>query len=133
MFWSDFFCFLLFCFFAFILLGKTLSFGLPMLNRIITTHAPTRKRTVCFSFLYPPHHPNILPLLSPSPSPSPSPSLLFPFSSQEGGLKGLIITPTRELALQISDHLRKVSVYSHVGICTIVGGLAEEKQRRMVC
>lgn len=52
---------------------------------------------------------------------------------------GLIISPTRELALQISKHLQAViRPFSHshplnrVNIVTIVGGLSEEKQHRQL-
>ncbi|KAI9219409.1 P-loop containing nucleoside triphosphate hydrolase protein, partial [Blastocladiella britannica] len=51
----------------------------------------------------------------------------------------LILSPTRELALQIVDHLRAVIKpfsYTHrlnrVNIVPLVGGFSEEKQRRMV-
>ncbi|KAJ1503833.1 ATP-dependent RNA helicase ddx24 [Coelomomyces lativittatus] len=54
-------------------------------------------------------------------------------------LYALILTPTRELALQVTDHLRKLIhpfSYSHplhrVHIVPIVGGVAEEKQRRFL-
>ncbi|KNE56538.1 hypothetical protein AMAG_02338 [Allomyces macrogynus ATCC 38327] len=52
---------------------------------------------------------------------------------------GLVLSPTRELAMQISDHLRAVIKpfsYSHklnrVNIITLVGGFSEEKQRRLI-
>ncbi|KAJ3375069.1 ATP-dependent RNA helicase ddx24 [Allomyces arbusculus] len=52
---------------------------------------------------------------------------------------GLILSPTRELAMQISDHLRAVIKpfsYSHklnrVNVITLVGGFSEEKQRRLI-
>ncbi|KAL7542886.1 hypothetical protein ACHAXR_013188 [Thalassiosira sp. AJA248-18] len=44
-------------------------------------------------------------------------------------LQALILTPTRELALQVTDELQKVCCKA-VSIGTIVGGFAEVKQRR---
>ncbi|KAL7534629.1 hypothetical protein ACHAWF_004891, partial [Thalassiosira exigua] len=44
-------------------------------------------------------------------------------------LQALILVPTRELALQVSDELRKVSRET-VSVGTIVGGFAEAKQKR---
>jgi len=43
---------------------------------------------------------------------------------------GLIIAPTRELAIQIKDHLTAIipSQYdSEIKICAIVGGMSTEK------
>ncbi|KAI9187989.1 ATP-dependent RNA helicase [Blastocladiella emersonii ATCC 22665] len=52
---------------------------------------------------------------------------------------GLILSPTRELALQITEHLRAVAKpfsFSHklnrVNIVPLVGGFSEEKQRRLL-
>ena len=46
-------------------------------------------------------------------------------------LQALILTPTRELALQVTDELKKVSCKA-ISIGTIVGGFAEVKQKRML-
>jgi len=48
------------------------------------------------------------------------------------GCGALIIVPTRELAIQVSDHLKKVSKHGRVKIVSIVGGLSHEKQRRQL-
>ncbi|KAJ1565540.1 ATP-dependent RNA helicase [Nowakowskiella sp. JEL0078] len=50
------------------------------------------------------------------------------------GLTALIMTPTRELAMQIVDHLEKVSKFITpvVKIASIVGGMAIQKQRRIL-
>lgn len=45
-----------------------------------------------------------------------------------GVLPALILTPTRELALQIVDHLKKASVFAEIDIVGIVGGMAMPKQ-----
>jgi ATP-dependent RNA helicase DDX24/MAK5 len=54
--------------------------------------------------------------------------------SQEAGsgIKALVITPTRELAIQVADHMKKVSRHTHLRIATIIGGLAPQKQRRVL-
>ena len=47
-------------------------------------------------------------------------------------LKALVITPTRELAHQIRDHLLAVAKYTGIKICAVVGGLASSKQQRLL-
>lgn len=47
-------------------------------------------------------------------------------------LFGLIITPTRELASQITKHLKAVAKYTNVSIACIIGGLAQVKQERVL-
>ncbi|XP_031767899.2 ATP-dependent RNA helicase DDX24 [Galleria mellonella] len=47
-------------------------------------------------------------------------------------LYALILTPTRELAIQISRHLIAVAKYTGIKIATIVGGLAPVKQERVL-
>ena len=78
--------------------GKTLSFGLPILQYLLETCCATdgRRRGVV--------------------------QLQLP-------LQALILTPTRELALQVTCELQKVSLNT-IKIGTIVGGFAEVKQRR---
>ncbi|KAI3794984.1 hypothetical protein L1987_37626 [Smallanthus sonchifolius] len=50
----------------------------------------------------------------------------------EGFLRALIITPTRELALQVTDHLKQVAVGTDVKVVPIVGGMSTEKQERLL-
>ncbi|KAH8738501.1 DEAD/H (Asp-Glu-Ala-Asp/His) box polypeptide [Cryptosporidium ryanae] len=47
-------------------------------------------------------------------------------------LQALIILPSRELAIQVRDHLREVGKYTGLGIHAFVGGLSIEKQERLV-
>lgn len=47
-------------------------------------------------------------------------------------LRGLIITPTRELAMQIKKHLDAVAKYTGVTTACLVGGLAVQKQERIL-
>lgn len=46
--------------------------------------------------------------------------------------KALILTPTRELAMQIHNHLGKMVPNREIGIVTLVGGMASQKQKRML-
>ncbi|KAJ9083634.1 ATP-dependent RNA helicase [Entomophthora muscae] len=46
-------------------------------------------------------------------------------------LHGLILTPTRELAIQIADHLKAVSQFLRIKISTTVGGMSIQKQERL--
>ncbi len=43
--------------------------------------------------------------------------------------RGLIIAPTRELALQIADEAVKLTSNCHLNVVTLVGGLSYEKQK----
>jgi len=54
-------------------------------------------------------------------------------SKDEKKLSGLIITPTRELAMQIVDHLKAVAKYvPFISIIAVVGGIAIPKQERLL-
>nr|XP_042904035.1 ATP-dependent RNA helicase DDX24 isoform X2 [Parasteatoda tepidariorum] len=47
-------------------------------------------------------------------------------------LYSLILTPTRELAIQIKKHLQAVCKYTDLLISSVVGGMAAEKQKRIL-
>lgn len=49
-----------------------------------------------------------------------------------GVTTGLIIVPTRELAVQIEKHMKAVSRFAPIRIATVVGGLSPEKQSRQL-
>ncbi|KAK4756865.1 hypothetical protein SAY87_006992 [Trapa incisa] len=49
-----------------------------------------------------------------------------------GVLRALIITPTRELALQVTNHLQAVAKDSNIRVVPIVGGVAAQKQERLL-
>ena len=53
-------------------------------------------------------------------------------SRNEAGLRALVLCPTRELAMQVADHLGAAGRHSHVRVATIVGGMAPEKQLRVL-
>ncbi|XP_076230971.1 ATP-dependent RNA helicase DDX24 [Calliopsis andreniformis] len=47
-------------------------------------------------------------------------------------LYALILTPTRELAVQIKDHLTKAAKYTDIKIAVVFGGMAAVKQERIL-
>ena len=47
-------------------------------------------------------------------------------------LYGLILTPTRELALQIQSHITDAAKYADIKCAAVVGGLAAPKQERLL-
>lgn len=46
--------------------------------------------------------------------------------------KALILTPTRELAIQIKDHLQNVCKYQKTKVTVVVGGISQKKQERLL-
>ena len=53
-------------------------------------------------------------------------------AAQPNELKALILSPTRELAKQIVEHLTKVAKYTSIKIMTVVGGVSPYKQQRLL-
>lgn len=49
-----------------------------------------------------------------------------------GKLRSVIITPTRELAVQIEKHLKDVAKYTDIKISLVIGGMAPQKQERLL-
>ncbi|KAM7375837.1 hypothetical protein PAMP_005604 [Pampus punctatissimus] len=47
-------------------------------------------------------------------------------------LLGLVLTPTRELAVQVKHHIDAVAKFTDIKTAIVVGGMAQEKQRRML-
>ncbi|XP_027118927.1 DEAD-box ATP-dependent RNA helicase 13 isoform X1 [Coffea arabica] len=87
--------------------GKTLAFGLPILQRLLEERDKVEK-------------------------------LISEYQEADeriasrGFLRALIITPTRELALQVTDHLKEVAKPTNVRVVPIVGGMSTEKQERLL-
>jgi ATP-dependent RNA helicase DDX24/MAK5 len=88
--------------------GKTLSYGLPILQHLLDTIDA-----------------NAADVAEDSGASSSNQSK----KQEKLPLQALILTPTRELAIQVTDELQKVCCKS-IPIGTIVGGFAEVKQRR---
>ncbi|KAH9307440.1 hypothetical protein KI387_035351, partial [Taxus chinensis] len=90
--------------------GKTLAFGLPILQRLLEEQEKTARKE---GFTIKEGQ---------------------TFTGEERGvpLRALIVTPTRELALQVCDHLRAAAKFTNIRVVPIVGGLAPQKQERLL-
>ncbi|XP_048393495.1 ATP-dependent RNA helicase DDX24 [Stegostoma tigrinum] len=53
-------------------------------------------------------------------------------SNIENPLLGLVLTPTRELAVQVKHHIDAVAKFTGIKTATIVGGMATQKQERVL-
>ncbi|KAJ1930353.1 ATP-dependent RNA helicase [Tieghemiomyces parasiticus] len=53
-------------------------------------------------------------------------------SADQSVLLGLILTPTRELAVQVNEHLTRLARFTGASIATVVGGMSVQKQRRIL-
>ncbi len=53
-------------------------------------------------------------------------------SGEEGGVLALIMCPVRELAMQVKSHLDAVSKGLGINVVAVVGGLAEQRQERLL-
>ncbi|KAK9330065.1 P-loop containing nucleoside triphosphate hydrolase protein [Lipomyces starkeyi] len=85
--------------------GKTLAFGLAILEKYLASSASSAAVSSSKKDM--------------SFSSAPSPT-------------ALIFAPTRELAHQITDHITKVSKFNPASVVSITGGLAIQKQRRLL-
>jgi ATP-dependent RNA helicase DDX24/MAK5 len=92
--------------------GKTLAFGLPILHTIAnakdSTHLDLKEEA------------------------NASDIEKLEKQSNETNVTGLILVPTRELALQVSNHLKEASKHMQVYITTIMGGMSTHKQERLI-
>lgn len=48
------------------------------------------------------------------------------------GLTGLILAPTRELAIQVKDHIQNIAVFTDIKVAAVVGGMSPQKQHRLL-
>lgn len=48
------------------------------------------------------------------------------------GLTGLILAPTRELAIQVKDHIQNIAVFTDIKVAAVVGGMSPQKQQRVL-
>ncbi|CAI9762755.1 unnamed protein product [Fraxinus pennsylvanica] len=87
--------------------GKTLAFGLPILQRLLEEREKVDR------------------LLAEKGEAN---ERIAP----ESVVRALIVTPTRELALQVTDHLKEVAKGTNVHVVPIVGGMSTEKQERLL-
>uniref|UniRef100_A0AAY5EJ25 ATP-dependent RNA helicase n=1 Tax=Electrophorus electricus TaxID=8005 RepID=A0AAY5EJ25_ELEEL len=56
----------------------------------------------------------------------------FSQDSEKQPLLGLVLTPTRELAVQVKHHIDAVAQFTGVRTAILVGGMAPQKQHRML-
>lgn len=54
-----------------------------------------------------------------------------PFKSK-GKLRALVLTPTRELAIQVKNHIEAITKFTDIRTVPIVGGMAPQKQIRLL-
>ncbi|VVC39390.1 RNA helicase, DEAD-box type, Q motif,Helicase, C-terminal,ATP-dependent RNA helicase DEAD-box, conserved [Cinara cedri] len=54
------------------------------------------------------------------------------FVKPKNKLWAIILVPTRELAMQVKNHIDDVAKYTGINIAAIVGGLSSEKQERLL-
>ncbi|KAL3506278.1 hypothetical protein ACH5RR_031660 [Cinchona calisaya] len=87
--------------------GKTLAFGLPILQRLLEERDKVEKQILEYEEA-------------------------DERIDARGFLRALIITPTRELALQVTDHLKEVAKSTDFRVVPIVGGMSTEKQERLL-
>ena len=51
---------------------------------------------------------------------------------KNGPLRALVLTPTRELAIQVRNHIQAICKYTDIKTVAIVGGMAPQKQIRLL-
>lgn len=49
---------------------------------------------------------------------------------QQQALRALILTPTRELAVQVANHVEAAAYYCDIRIAPVIGGMSLQKQVR---
>lgn len=102
--------------------GKTLAFGLPILHGILKLKESLIEENDRNNTDYEIQHndfngdidSNVVKNISQKP------------------LYALILTPTRELAMQVNQHLRDLAKYANIKIAVVIGGMAVEKQQRLL-
>ncbi|RDD47845.1 ATP-dependent RNA helicase DDX24 [Trichoplax sp. H2] len=129
--------------------GKTLAYGIPIIQRILQLKAdgkksskrkwdkandkteviketPSKKRK---------HEKGAKPTSSTSDQKSSNKTTVDNMDNSEvaeSPVYALVLTPTRELALQVRDHLRSAAKYTDLKIEAIVGGISQHKQQRLL-
>ncbi|XP_013075127.2 ATP-dependent RNA helicase DDX24-like isoform X2 [Biomphalaria glabrata] len=96
--------------------GKTLAFGIPAMTRILEALSIQRKK---------------------DKSSIECDEISEELANKEEKLvssppMALILEPTRELAVQVKNHLSRLAKYTDIKLATIVGGMSIEKQRRIL-
>uniref|UniRef100_H3DJ12 ATP-dependent RNA helicase n=1 Tax=Tetraodon nigroviridis TaxID=99883 RepID=H3DJ12_TETNG len=100
--------------------GKTLAFGIPMIHTILEWKKNSHRR----------HKSHIAG--GKSDLEDTAVAELNPAGSQSLPLLGLVLTPTRELAVQVKHHIDVISKFTDIKTAIVVGGMSQEKQRKML-
>ncbi|XP_055535210.1 ATP-dependent RNA helicase ddx24 [Wyeomyia smithii] len=121
--------------------GKTLAFGIPLLEGILKLKASGKEEPL----LKPNNEKNCRSKDSEEHELTPPPEEMEYYPELDGvtaklnkpqdmgkPLYALILTPTRELAVQVHNHLKTVAKYTDIKMATVFGGLAAVKQERML-
>lgn len=129
--------------------GKTLAFGIPILNGIIElkkngtfmqgrTSLKSKPKVNDDERKSVPKKRNERENLTPPPEeinnfPSDDESCdLNAKTCNPNPLYALVLTPTRELAVQVKDHLVAVAKYTGIKVAAVFGGMAQVKQERIL-
>lgn len=94
--------------------GKTLAFGIPIIQQLL--HRADRRRDK--------EEERRLRRGESEPA--------MPSAPEPQRLSALVLVPTRELALQVAAHIKTVSIFTSIKTEAIVGGMAPQKQRRLL-
>lgn len=131
--------------------GKTLAFGIPILNGILemknnngclrsrkvilpkievesSKKNKSKKRTDRDNLTPPPEEVNNFPVEDESERKI----VKNTSSSDSKPLYALVLTPTRELCVQVKDHIVAAAKYTGIKVAAIFGGLAQVKQERVL-
>lgn len=139
--------------------GKTLAFGIPILNGIMqlkdnSNEFQYRKTSTSTKKIESTVHSSSISTVTKSkkyrrpdrdnntPPPEECNNFPIPIKSKDSTeldidcsgkpLYALILTPTRELAVQVKDHLLTAAKYTDIQVAAIFGGLAHVKQERVL-
>ena len=59
---------------------------------------------------------------------------LFATEKERSGkrLRALVLTPTRELAMQVKAHIERAAAFTDIAVAVVVGGMSAQKQERVL-
>uniref|UniRef100_W5N5V9 ATP-dependent RNA helicase n=1 Tax=Lepisosteus oculatus TaxID=7918 RepID=W5N5V9_LEPOC len=132
--------------------GKTLAFGIPMINAILEWRKAKDGQSEEMIDNPKEHGREVGAVCLSGPEPQETPAdgdsviedMEFDFSSnqetnkskmedkRQNPLLGLVLTPTRELAVQVKHHLDAVAMFTGIKTAIVVGGMAPQKQARVL-
>jgi ATP-dependent RNA helicase DDX24/MAK5 len=101
--------------------GKTLAFALPIIQRILRERRYREKKLAKAGHI--------------TTSQGSDPTTTTPAESKDDkkeGVRALLVSPTRELALQIKQHIDNIALRHGIYTACIVGGMSQQKQERVL-